>query len=135
MTNWLKVIGASWHPIQDTWTIEGRFLLDTATFTGRCTWEPGDQFLYHALGNNESRVVAAGEVLSTCRRDPTIDPFDFDFVCDVKVTSRRDHISEGIRLEEFNVPGERDLRRSIQRHSHIRLSDGEFKRAKRALAD
>jgi hypothetical protein len=50
MTKWLKVIGASWHPIQDAWTVEGQFLLRTATFSRRCSWEAGDQFIYHALG-------------------------------------------------------------------------------------
>src|SRR5262245_20233122 len=129
MTKWLKVIGAKWHPIQDAWIIEGAFLLHTATFSRRCSWAPGDRFVYHAVGQQESRVVAVGEVLSSCRPDPNIDPFDFDFVCDVEVTAKHDHVSQGIPLEQLNVPGSRDLRRSIMQKGHIRLTDAEFERS------
>lgn len=133
MTKWLKVIGASWHPIQRDWTTEGPFLLHTATFSRRCSWEPGDEFVYHAIGASESRVVAFGIVLSSCRHDPGVDPFDFPFVCDVEVTTKRILVEDGVPLEELNVPGPRDLRRSISQKSHIRLTDEEFERAKLAL--
>ncbi len=133
MTKWLKVIGASWHPIRHDWTTEGRHLLRTATFSHRCSWEPGDEFVYHAIGAEGSRVVAIGVVLSSCRHDPSLDPFSFDFACDVKIKTKRNLVADGIPLEELNVPGTRDLRRSVSQKSHIRLSDEEFERAARVL--
>jgi hypothetical protein len=133
VTNWLKVIGASWHPIQDAWTVEGRFLLSAATFARRCSWEPGDSFAYHALSEARSRVVAVGDVLSSCRYDPSVDQFEFDFVCDVAIRKKVDHVSEGVPLEALNVPGSRDLRRSIMQKGNIRLTDEEFEQARTAL--
>jgi hypothetical protein len=134
VTKWLKVIGASWHPIQDAWTVEGWFLLRTATFTRRCLWQAGDEFVYHAVAKGGSRVVALGDVLSTCRHDPSIDPFAFDYVCDVGIKVKRDHVSEGVPLEELNVAGGRDLRRAITQKGYIRLTEDEFDRAVHALA-
>jgi len=133
MTYWLKVIGASWHPIQDAWTVEGRFLLKTATFTRRCSWGPGDRFVYHAVSHEMSRVVAVGDVVSACRHDATVDPFEFDYVCDVEIANKVDRVSEGIPLEDLNVAGARDLRRSIMQKGHIRLSDEEFDLARQRL--
>ena len=98
----------------------------------RCTWKPQDEFVYHAIGVDGSRVVAIGDVLSACRHDPDIDP-GFEFACDVNIKTSRPLVSDGIPLEELNVPGERDLRRSIGRQSWIRLTEEEFERAKRAL--
>ena len=112
--------------------VEASHLRDTATFTRRCSWEPGDEFAYHAIGVNESRVVALGTVRTACRHDPTLDP-GFEFACDIELAVKRRLVSEGVPLEELNVRGGRDLRRSVARRSHIRLTPGEFKRAKQAL--
>jgi hypothetical protein len=133
MAKWLKVIGASWHPIQRDWTTEGAHLLRTATFAHRCSWQPGDAFVYHAIGADESRVVAIGTVRSACRHDPGVDPFDFPFACEVAITAKRNLVADGVPLEELNVPGSRDLRRSISQKSHIRLTDEEFERVVQAF--
>jgi hypothetical protein len=77
-------------------------------------------------------VVAIGDVLSAPQHQPGVDP-GFEFVCDVEINMKKNQLSEGVALEELNVPGTRDLRRSIQRHSHIRLTDEEFDQALRAL--
>jgi hypothetical protein len=132
MTKWLKVIGTSSRPFRGDWTMEAPHLLRTATFSRRCRWEAGDEFAYHAIGVEGSRVVAIGEVLSGCRNDPHIDR-GFEFVCDVVVKTKRHRVADGIPLEELNVPGKRDLRASVQRHSHIELSDSEFEQAERLL--
>jgi hypothetical protein len=132
MTKWLKVIGTSSQPFRRHWTTEAPHLRHTATFSQRCAWEPGDEFVYHAIGVDGSRVVAIGEVLSSCRHQPDVDP-GFEFACDVAIKTERAPISEGVLLDELNVPGARDLRRSVGRHSHIELTEDEFERAKRAL--
>ena len=94
---------------------------------------PNDEFVYHAIGAADSRVVAAGIVRSTYRHDPDVDSFDFPFACDVEVRIKRNLLADGVRLEELNVPGMRDLRRSITQKSHIRLTEEEFDRAIQAL--
>jgi hypothetical protein len=127
------VIGASWHPFKSDWTTEAPHLLSTTTFTKSCSWKPSDKFVYHAVGENGSRVVAIGSVLSACRHEPRIDgQFGFEFACDVEIVVKRRLIAEGLPLEELNVDG-RDLRRSVARHSHIRLRPEEFERAKLLL--
>ena len=133
MTNWLKVIGTSRQKFRREWTTEAPHLLRVATFAGRCSWQPGDEFLYHAIGVDGSRLVAIGAVLSACYHNPDIDP-GFEFACDIRLTTKRPLVSEGVPLEDVNVRGGRDLRRTVARRSHIRLTDAEFERAKRALA-
>ena len=86
--------------------------MTTATFARNCSWEPGDEFVYHAVGVDGSRVVAIGEVLSACRHDPPIDgAFGFEYVCDVRVTKKRRLVADALPLEELNGHT-RDLRRS-----------------------
>jgi hypothetical protein len=45
---------------------------------------------------------------------------------------KKDRVENGVPLEKLNT-GDRDLRRSVGQHSHIELSEDEFRRAERAL--
>ena len=133
MTKWLKVIGTSSQRFRGAWGVEAPHLLKTASFPdrGRPSVALGDELVYHAVGEHMSRVVAIADVVGPVYFGPAVDP-GFPWLCEVRITSKRDVVADGVPLEELNV-GDRDLRKSVRQHSHIRLTENEFQRAKRAL--
>jgi hypothetical protein len=134
MTKWLKVIGTNQQRFGGEWGAEAPHLLTTATFPdrGRPSVAPGDQLVYHAIGQGMSRCVAIGEVIGPVRREPGLDP-GFPWVCEVRLGPKKDLVQDGVPLEELNIGGGRDLRISVRQHSHIRLREDEFTNARRAL--
>jgi hypothetical protein len=58
------MIGKSDDPLRDDWGEHAPWILYTsfARKPGRGTYVPGDEFVYHAIGQEASRVVAIGHV-------------------------------------------------------------------------
>jgi len=138
MAKWLKVIGTSAQRFHDNWRIEAPHLVTKATFPERGHMKyrpsvaPGDQLVYHAIGEDVSRVVAIADVVGPVRYEAGADP-GFPWVCDVRIRTKRDRVEDGVPLEELNSD-ERDLRQSVSQKSHIELTEAEFARAERALS-
>jgi hypothetical protein len=96
---------------------------------GEGSFVPGDDFVYHALRGDISRVVAIGTVVGDARYDRTReeDP-GWPWLADVEIRAKRDLIRDGYPLDLLDV--DRTLRRSVTQKSHIRLTAAEFDRAR-----
>jgi hypothetical protein len=90
----------------------------------------GDGIVYYAAGTE--LVFAAGSVASYPYQVEEAWTPHWSWRVDVSVDASREYIHDGIPLEDLNVE-DRDLRLSIKRHSHIRLSDAEFDAALKLL--
>jgi hypothetical protein len=132
VTAWLKVIGTTSGPLRDDWGNHAPSILRLASFgkkPGQGSFVPGDEFVYYALRGDLSRVVAVGKVIGDVYyrdRDP-----GWPWLVPVGLEARRELISEGIPLERLQV--DRNLRKSVQRRSHLRLTAREFERARQAF--
>ena len=133
------MIGTSAERFHDNWRTEAPHLITKVTFPergyrqGRPSARRGDRLVYHAIGQDVSRVVAIADVLTDPQYADQIDQ-GFPWVCDVEISGPyRARVDDGVPLEELNTD-RRDLRRSVSQHSHIRLFETEFARAQRALS-
>ncbi len=126
---WLKALGMSAvdERLPDAWEdVEGGLLRDAATFGRRPSIASGDGIVYYAAGTG--LVFAGGYATSypyqATQRETTNWPW--------QVTVHLDHahqfIHNGIPLTDLNV-GDRDLRVSMKRHSHIQLTEDEYRAA------
>lgn len=131
---WIKALGmgARQQQMPNNWAEIGNGLFHREVTSGvRPGMRTGDGIVYYASGIG--LVFAVGEVTSF--------PFPFDdpeqphwpWRARVKLTHWRDFIPDGVPLEALNVE-KRDLRQSIKRRSHIRLSQGEYQEALRLLS-
>jgi hypothetical protein len=129
---WIKALGGGpgGTPLPNNWR-NISFLTHAATFGTKCGMRAGDGIVYYATGTG--LFFAVGEVTS----DPYLaeDPSQTNWPWRVNVTL--DHstrlVDEGVPLETLSVDG-RNLRVSMRRRSHIRLSENEYDAAVRALA-
>lgn len=133
MTAWLKVIGTSGWPLRDDWGSHAPPLLKYASFSkrpGEGSFVPGDDFVYYAIGEDRSRVVAIGAVRGRPRYDRAREESPgWPWLIDVDIEARKTFIRDGIPLDHLDV--DRELKRSVRRHSHIRLTAHEFARARK----
>jgi hypothetical protein len=133
MTAWLKVIGKADVPLRDDWGSHAPSILRYASFAkrpGRRSFVPGDEFVYHAIGEEMSRVVAIGRVVGDgVLDDGRIEKRGWPWLVPVELEARRDLISQGFSLDLLDV--DRPLKASVRRHSHIVLHPQEFAQARR----
>ncbi len=132
MTAWLKVIGTSSSPLRNDWTKHAPSLLQYASFAkrpGMGSWVRGDEFVYYALRGDLSRVVAVGRVVGPKLLDTSrIEDPGWPWLVEVEIDAKCDLIGDGFELDLLDVA--RELKRSVQRRSHLRLSPEEFDRAR-----
>jgi len=135
MTAWLKVIGTSKWPLRDDWGSHAPPLLRTASFArrpGKGSFAPGDPFVYYALRGDISRLVAIGEVVGVAYYDRTREEEPgWPWLVPIRIDVKKDVIGEGFPLTAIEV--ERELTKSVQQKSHIRLRPAEYARARRAF--
>lgn len=130
MTAWLKVIGTTERPLRDDWADDAPSLVRRASFgrrPGQGSFVPGDVFAYYALRGDLSRVVAVGRVVGRVYYEAAHAP-GWPWLVPVELDARADHISRGFSLDLLTI--DRDLLRSVQRRSHLRLTSEEFGRAR-----
>jgi hypothetical protein len=132
MANWLKALGkgARGSRIPDDWrSVEEGLFEHTVTFAQRPNIVPDDRIVLYAAG--WGAFFAAGTVESYPYEHDDGGPWRWriDYRPDQSVPA----LHNGIPLQTLNVDG-RDLRVSMRRRSHIRLSDEEYAAALRALA-
>ena len=129
MAYWLKVIGTSQWPLRDDWLNHAPSLRTHASFARRPgvgSFVDGDDFVYYALRGDLSRIVAIGKVLRAAVYEASHDP-GWPWLAEVRLDSVVESIGSGFPLELLDV--DRPLLKSVQRRSHVRLSQEEFSRA------
>lgn len=85
----------------------------------------GDVFAYYALRGDISRVVAAGRVVGRPYFDESrVEDPGFPWLVPIELDVREDLIAEGTPLDA--VERARNLLKSVQQKSHIRLTELEF---------
>lgn len=130
---WIKALGTSapGGQLADDWRSarEGLFR-NVITFAAKPGLAKRDGVVLYATGTG--LIFAAGSVTSypyLCEEDSKT---DWPWQVNVDLTHQREFVHDGEPLEALNVE-ERDLRKSIKRRSHIRLSEAEFEAAVSAL--
>lgn len=126
---WLKLLGTAGHPMQDDWTNEDERSGDLVASRQRMAMEPGDRIVCYATGVGS--VFAVGTVTSFPYKAP--DDEGFEWRVNVELEDPKQFLHEGVPLHYLNVDG-RDLRKSIKRRSHVKLTQAEFDAAVKALA-
>src|SRR4051794_10084626 len=118
---WLKALGmgARGQQMPDDWR-SINVLTHAATFGREPSVKAGDGIVYYASG--KGLVFAAGEVTSYPYRAEDPSEANWPWRVNVRLDTQVEYIHEGTPLESLNV-GDRDLRSSMRRHSHIRLSE------------
>jgi hypothetical protein len=126
---WLKLLGTAGHQMQDDWTNEDERSGDFVASRKRMAMKPGDRVVCYATGIGS--VFAVGTVTSFPYKAP--DDEGFEWRVSVELEDPKQFLHEGVPLDYLNVDG-RDLRKSIKRQSHVKLSRAEFEAAVKALA-
>lgn len=138
MTPWLKIIGKSDDPLRDDWGNHAPSILRFASFAkepGRGSFVPGDEFVYYAVGQEMSRVVAIGRILDEgFLDDGSIEKRGWPWLVPVEIDARRELISEGFSIDLLDFDRAVPLSKSVQQKSHIKLSLGEYARARELFA-
>jgi hypothetical protein len=131
---WIKALGmgAREQQLPDRWDEIGNGLFRHELTSGvRPGMRTGEGIVYYASGTG--LIFAVGEITSFPFRSDDPDQPHWPWRVKVKLTHWRDFIPDGVPLEALNVE-ERDLRQTIKRRSHIRLSAAEYDEAVRLLA-
>lgn len=131
---WIKALGmgAREQQLPDKWaTIADGLFHNAVTFAGQPGMVPGDGIVLYASGTG--LFFAVGEVKSFPYRFEEDGTTDWPWRVNVKLAHWREFLHDGVPLEVLNVD-ERDLRKTIKRRSHIRLSATEYDAAVRALS-
>lgn len=126
---WIKSLGmgARGERFQDDWTrYQKGFFMGAVTFKQEPSLRTGDGIVYY--GSGWGLVFAVGTVTSHPYRVDERWTADWPWVVKVALDHWCEFIHDGVPLDGLNVE-ERDLRDTIRRRSHIRLSDPEFKAA------
>jgi len=131
---WLKALGMSAvdKRLLDAWEdVEGGLLRDAATFGRRPSIASGDGIVYYAAGTG--LIFAVGSATSypyqATQRETTAWPWQVK----VHLDHARQFVHDGVPLTNLNA-GERDLRVSMKRHSHIQLTEDEYRAAVHSLS-
>jgi len=126
MQTWLKLIGSAHRPLTRP-EYQGRWEEPFIGFrkTGKPSFIPGDQVFLYAPGGTKS-IFALAEAISHPEINEQYEPNE-EGSCywNVKVKYLINHpVDRGISIEEITTK-DRNLSKSIQRQSHIRLSSEE----------
>jgi hypothetical protein len=128
---WLKALGmgARGQQMPDDWR-SITVLTHSATFAREPSLKAGDGIVYYASG--KGLIFAAGEVTSYPYRAEDPSESNWPWRVNVRLDHQKEWIHEGAALETLNV-GDRDIRVSMRRRSHIRLTEDEYNAAVAAL--
>jgi hypothetical protein len=126
---WLKLLGTTGHQMQDDWSNEDKRDEGFVASRKRMSMRPGDRIVCYATGVGS--VFAVGTVTSFPHKAP--DDEGFEWRVGVELENPKQFLHEGVPLDYLNVDG-RDLRKSIKRQSHVKLTSAEFEAAVKALA-
>jgi hypothetical protein len=129
VTAWLKLVGAVDQPMPDPWLIERRDLMDEVGFTKRADVEIGEELILYAVP--QGRIIGLAEVLSHPIRSGAEERWPWRSKIRMKLAITE--YSRAPDLADIEEPGGRELSKSVQRQSHIKLQWGELTRARAAL--
>lgn len=129
-TYWLKALGGGPRVgrMPDDWrSVENGLFERAITFGHNSSLEPGDKIVLYAAG--WGAFFAIGSALSYPYKH---DDGKWGWRVDVALDHAVSFVHHGVPLKTLNVDG-RDLRVSMKRRSHIRLSDAEYEEALQGL--
>ena len=128
---WLKALGmgARGQRMPDDWR-SIIVLTHAATFSREPSLKAGDGIVYY--GSGWGLIFAAGVVTSYPYRSDDPSDADWPWRVNVRLDWQKEWIHDGPPLETLNV-GDRDVRVSMRRRSHIRLTEDEYNAAVAAL--
>jgi hypothetical protein len=131
---WIKALGmgAREQRLPDQWAqIDNGLFHRELTSAVRPGMRTGDGIVYYASGTGV--IFAVGKITSYPFRSEDPEHQGWPWRAKVKLSHWRDFIHDGVPLEALNVE-DRDLRQTIKRRSHIRLSEAEYEEAVRLLS-
>jgi hypothetical protein len=128
---WLKALGmgAREQRLPDDWR-SITVLTHCATFAREPSLKAGDAIIFYASG--WGLIFAAGQVTSYPYRAEDPSESSWPYRVNVRLDHQKAWVHDGSPLETLNV-GDRDVRVSMRRRSHIRLTDAEYNAALAAL--
>jgi hypothetical protein len=128
---WLKLVGAVDRPMPDPWLQGRRDLEDEVGFNKRAGVEIADELVMYAIP--QRRIIGIAEVVSHPIMGAKEGEERWPWRSKIRWKIAIADYDRCPTLEDINVPGNRDLRRSVQRQSHIGLKWEELQRARKAL--
>ncbi len=129
MPPWLKLVGAVDSPMPDPWLTQRVDLREEVGFTTRAKVEIGDELVLYAIP--QRKVIGIAEVVSHPIRSGREERWPWRSRIRLKLAIA--DYSRAPDLVDICEPDGRDLRKSVQRQSHIELRWGEYMRAREAL--
>lgn len=132
MAIWLKLVGAVDHPMPDPWLAGRRELRDEVGFTKRAAVDIGEELVMYAIP--QRRIIGIAEVGSHPIKGTKTGEERWPWRSKIAWKIAIADYDRCPTLVDITTP-ERDLRKSVQRQSHISLSWGEYERARSLLQD
>jgi hypothetical protein len=129
---WLKLVGAIDAPMPDPWLEARRDLRDEVGFTKRAAVDIGEELVMYAIP--QQRIIGIAEVVSHPIKGPKTGEERWPWRSKIAWKIAIADYDRCPTLADIATP-ERDLRKSVQRQSHIGLSWSEFERARALLED
>ena len=129
MTAWLKLVGATDHPMPDPWLTGRTDLNDEVGFATRANVEIGEELVLYAIP--QRRVIAIAEVMSHPVFGSTEERWPWRSRIRLKLAIA--DFERAPDLTDVQEPNGRDLNKSVQRRSHMALEWSELQRARVAL--
>lgn len=129
MAPWLKLVGAVDDPMPDPWLTKRADLRDEVGFTRRAAVDIGEELVLYAIP--QRKVIGIAEVASHPVRSGNDQRWPWRSKVRLKLAIA--DYDRAPDLDDIEEPGGRDLSKSVQRQSHIKLRWHEYERAREAL--
>jgi hypothetical protein len=129
MAIWLKLVGAVDDPMPDPWLTKRSDLRNEVGFNKRAAVDIGEELVLYAIP--QRRVIAIAKVNSHPVRSGNHARWPWRSKVSLQLAIV--DYDRAPELSDIQEPGGRDLSRSVQRQSHIKLRWSEYVRARDAL--
>lgn len=130
MKPWIKSLGTAKQQIPHSGLATTTWVTEDIGFPTDPSVRPGDRLVLYASGTG--RIFGVVEVMLSPSLDNRAAPWSYR--CPVRARLVIDELQRAPTLDAANV-GSRNLRKSIQRRSHMRLESAEYDAAVLALED
>jgi hypothetical protein len=129
MTAWLKLVGATDSPMPDTWLTARSDLHQEVGFTTRAAVDIGEELVLYAVP--QGKIIGIAEVLSHPIKSGKEERWPWR--SKIRLRLGIADYARAPDLEDIQETGGRELKKSVQRQSHIKLGWAELLRARQAL--
>lgn len=129
MAIWLKLVGAVDDPMPPNW-LSATVLKQEVGFTKKAAVDIHEELVFYAIP--QGKIIAIAEVMSHPIWNGTKEP-RWPWRSKIKLKLAIADYHRAPELADIQEPGGRDLKKSVQRQSHIKLRWGEYSLARSAL--